>query len=209
MDIDDIYRVYEERKATIHDRLESFRALRDASDERLFEELCFCTLTANTSAAMGIESIELIRDILLEGSREELTERLKGTYRFYNRRPEYIVHNRRYLMEEHGFELRSLLDSFEDTGAARAYLVEFIKGVGWKEASHFLRNVGFLDVAILDKHVLRCLASLDVTDAERPTTGAVYMEKEEALHDFAASLDIPFAALDLVLWSSQTGEVLK
>jgi N-glycosylase/DNA lyase len=87
--------------------------------------------------------------------------------------------------------------------------VEYIKGVGWKEASHFLRNVGFLDVAILDKHVLRCLASLGVTDAERPTTGAVYMEKEEALHDFAASLDIPFAALDLVLWSSQTGEVLK
>ncbi|MCH8331666.1 MAG: hypothetical protein IH946_09885, partial [Bacteroidetes bacterium] len=32
-------------------------------DERIFEELCFCILTANTSAEMGMKAIDKIRDL--------------------------------------------------------------------------------------------------------------------------------------------------
>ena len=39
----------------------------------------------------------------------------------------------------------------------RAWLVREVKGLGWKEASHFLRNIGFRDLAILDRHILRNL----------------------------------------------------
>src|SRR3989344_8394131 len=42
-------------------------------DERIFEELCFCILTANTSAEMGMKAIDAIRDILLDGTMVEMS----------------------------------------------------------------------------------------------------------------------------------------
>ena len=85
-----------------------------------------------------------------------------------------------------------------------------IKGLGYKEASHFLRNIGLKGHAILDKHVLRCLADLKVIeDPKPPTTRARYIATEEKLRTVARDLKIDFDELDLVLWSMKTGEVLK
>lgn len=55
--------------------------------------------------------------------------------------------------------------------------------MSYKEASHFLRNVGFgEDVAILDRHILRNLERLAVID-EIPKTLSpkLYLEIEDRL----------------------------
>jgi N-glycosylase/DNA lyase len=85
-----------------------------------------------------------------------------------------------------------------------------IKGLGYKESSHYLRNVGYRGYAILDKHILRCLAELGVVETpDPPTTRSRYLAAEEKLREFARRARIDFDELDLVLWSMKTGEILK
>ena len=108
--------------------------------------------------------------------------------------------------------LRKRLRSFSDPFERRDWLAQEkqVKGLGYKEASHFLRNIGVKGHAILDKHVMRCLAEIGVIDtAKPPSTRRKYLEIEQQLIGFAREIRIDFDELDLVLWSMKTGEVLK
>jgi N-glycosylase/DNA lyase len=183
-----------------------------ASDELLFEEMVYCIFTAGASARMGLSSVEAVRHLLLDGAHEELAQALKGKHRYPVSRPHYIVETRQYLRTDCGMRLRERLEGFSDPLARRDWLARTrgIKGLGYKEASHYLRNVGFRGYAILDKHILRSLAELGVIDTPQPpTTRARYLETEERMRQFARSAQIDFDELDLILWSMKTGEVLK
>ena len=211
--VENLYATRNAKKHEIRARLAEFRAVWDgASDERLWEELVYCVFTAGASARMGLRSIEAVRHLLLTGDKAELTKALQGVHRFPSARPGYIVVTREYLREDCGMRLRERLQRFSDRLARRDWLAgeRRIKGLGYKEASHFLRNIGFKGYAILDKHVLRCLAELGVIDSPKPpTTRTRYIETEERLRRFAHEGRIDFDELDLVLWSMKTGEILK
>ncbi|HZH31591.1 MAG TPA: N-glycosylase/DNA lyase [Pyrinomonadaceae bacterium] len=211
--IERIRETHAARGDEIRRRLAEFQEVRrQASDERLWEELVFCIFTAGASARMGLRSVEAVRALLAGGAHEELACALGGVHRYPNSRSGYIVVTRDYLREDCDMRLRERLESFTDPLARRDWLARErrIKGLGYKEASHYLRNVGFRGYAILDKHILRSLAELDVIESPTPpTTRARYLVIEEALQRFAASLRIDFDELDLVLWSMKTGEILK
>jgi N-glycosylase/DNA lyase len=110
-------------------------------------------------------------------------------------------------------QLRARLESFgDDRDARRDFLAANpgVKGIGYKEASHYLRNVGYRGYAILDKHILRTLAEFGVIDApDPPATRRKYLAIEEQMKRFAADIKIDFDELDLLLWSNKTGEILK
>lgn len=183
-----------------------------ASDERLWEELVYCIFTAGASARMGLNSIEAVRHLLMTGSLEEMIDALRGKHRYPAARPSYVVETREFLFEDCGMRLRERLTGFSDPIERRDWLARTkgIKGLGYKESSHFLRNVGLRGYAILDKHILRCLAELGVISSpEPPTTRTRYLETEEILRRFARDARIDFDELDLVLWSMKTGEILK
>ncbi|PIV55041.1 DNA lyase [Candidatus Desantisbacteria bacterium CG_4_10_14_0_8_um_filter_48_22] len=93
----------------------------------------------------------------------------------------------------------------------RAWLVGNVKGMGYKEASHFLRNIGFgKDIAILDRHILKNLKALGViSDIPDTLTEKIYLEIEGKMRDFAERTDIPLESLDLLFWSMQTGHIFK
>jgi N-glycosylase/DNA lyase len=108
--------------------------------------------------------------------------------------------------------LRERLESFADPVERRDWLARErrIKGLGYKESSHYLRNIGFSGYAILDKHILRSLSELGIIESPQPpTTRARYLATEERMKKFSRDLLIDFDELDLVLWSMKTGEVLK
>ncbi len=135
-----------------------------------------------------------------------------GAHRFPVERPGYVVVTRNYLRAHCDMALREKLTSFSEPLDRRDWLAreKQIKGLGYKESSHFLRNIGLLGHAILDKHVMNCLFELEVVDsAKPPATRARYLETEEKLRLFARDVRIDFDELDLVLWSMKTGEVLK
>jgi N-glycosylase/DNA lyase len=203
------------RRPEIRARLAEFREVwQRGSDERLWEELVYCIFTAGASARMGLRAVEAARPLLLAGSREEITEVLieARAHRYPVARPGYIVVTRDYLREDCGMRLRARLASFTDPLERRDWLARErrIKGLGYKEASHFLRNIGFSGYAILDKHILRSLAEVGVIESPQPpATRARYLATEERLKAFAREARIDFDELDLVLWSMKTGEILK
>jgi N-glycosylase/DNA lyase len=213
--VEDIRAVHKARRKEIRTRLNQFRELwRSGSDEQLWEELVYCIFTAGASARMGYRAVEAIRPFLLTGKRQQMTAALKraGAHRFPVERPGYIVITRQYLREHCNMALREKLQSFDDPLERRDWLAgeKRIKGLGYKESSHFLRNIGLLGHAILDKHVMNCLFDLQVVGSPKPPgTRTRYLETEKRLRSFASEIQIDFDELDLVLWSMKTGEVLK
>ena len=213
--VEDVRAAYKARRKEIRARLDQFQEIwREGSDEQLWEELVFCIFTAGASARMGFSAVEAIRPLLLDGKREDMTLAIKtaGAHRFPVERPCYIVVTRNYLRAHCDMALRKKLRSFADPLERRDWLAQEkrIKGLGYKESSHFLRNIGLLGHAILDKHVMSCLLDLKVVDtAKPPATRGRYLETEARLRSFAREIRIDFDELDLVLWSMKTGEVLK
>ena len=211
--VEKIKAAHRARRAEIRARLAEFAEVwRAASDERLWEELVFCIFTAGASARMGLRSVEAVRGLLARGTHEELAGALQSKHRYPRSRSGYIVVTREYLEGDCRMRLRERLEGFRDPLERRDWLARErgIKGLGYKEASHFLRNVGLRGYAILDKHILRCLAEIGVIESPQPpSTRARYLATEERLRGFARDLAIDFDELDLVLWSMKTGEVLK
>jgi N-glycosylase/DNA lyase len=189
------------------------RKVNKTDDERLFEELCFCIFTANTSAEMGMKAVDAIRDLLMDGAAEEMEKKLEGIYRFKSIRPAYIIHTREYLKKELDFKLKDKIESLKNniTGLRDFFASnKGIKGLGYKEASHFLRNVGIKGYAILDKHILNSLLEFRVIDEiKKPTTSKVYYETEQKMRLFSNDIGIPMDELDLLLWSRRNGRILK
>ena len=212
--IDALHESYEKKRNAIRERLGEFAALRDgADDHRIFEELVYCIFTAGASARMGLKSVERVRPHLLNGTHRKLTRALLGTHRYPRARSRYVVHTRAYLERECGLKLLQHLARFrDDREGRRDYLAanREIMGIGYKEASHFLRNIGFNGYAILDKHILRTLFDLGVIDSPKPpSTKKKYLAAEQRMREFAAQIRIDVDELDLLLWSNKTGEILK
>ena len=203
------------RRKEIRKRLGEFDEIwRKGFDARLWEELAYCIFTAGASARMGLNSVDAVQPLLLDGDSDAMTAALQkaGAHRFPVARPRYIVTTRNYFHVDCGMKLRKRLRSFKDPFERRDWLAQEkqVKGLGYKEASHVLRNIGVKGHAILDKHVMRCLAEIGVIDAAKPpSTRRKYLEVEQQLVRFARDVRIDFDELDLVLWSMKTGEVLK
>jgi len=183
-------------------------------DERIFEELCFCIFTANTSAEMGLKAVDAVRDLLKDGTVDEMTKNLEGVYRFNVLRPQYIIHTRDYLKNEFNFKLKEKIESLKsDSEVLRNFFAinPGIKGLSYKESSHFLRNIGFNGYAILDKHIINSLIEFNVIekDIKLPLTIKTYPEIEKKMKLFSNELGIPMDELDLLLWSRKNGRILK
>jgi N-glycosylase/DNA lyase len=159
---------------------------------------------------MGIKVQDALGDKFTRLTQKELSRELKKLgYRFYNKRAEYIFEARKH---SPGFRHR-IIKLVEEGGTrhAREWLVQNVKGIGYKEASHFLRNVGYKDVAILDRHILRVLHANGLIPS-MPKSGldrSTYLKYENLMRIMSFKVRLNLAALDLYLWYLQTGKVLK
>ena len=213
--VDKIRATHCARRQEIRARLSEFdQIFQSGSDTQLWEEMVYCIFTAGASAASGFAAVNAVRPLLTNGTRAALTRALKKppAYRFHNVRAEHIVATRSYLRKEASMRLREKLTQFRDPIERRDWLARNreIKGLGYKEASHFLRNVGFKGYAILDKHIVRCLSEIGVIDSPKPPTSrSRYLETEARMRHFSTEVGIDFDELDLALWSMKTGRILK
>ncbi|HSE97745.1 MAG TPA: N-glycosylase/DNA lyase [Blastocatellia bacterium] len=213
MEVGELRQVYEGKRQEIRDRLAEFEKIgRTASDERLFEELTFCIYTAGASARMGLRCVESVRPVLMTGSLQDIQHALQHKHRWPDGRGAYVYETREYLREYCGLRMRKLLSGFATADERRDFFAanRGVRGLGYKEASHFLRNIGYRGYAILDKHILARLAEFGVIESPKPpSTRKRYFEKEEKMKQFAETVGIDFDELDLLLWFTKTGEILK
>lgn len=189
-------------KGIVDSRLKSFSAER--SNQDLFKELCFCLMTANYNAEKAIEIQGKIDNGFLNLSLEELQLRLKELgYRYPNVRAQYIVEARK-----HKDVLKDILSSFKEN-ELRSWFVNNVKGLGLKEASHFLRNVGYFDYAIIDFHIVDLLVKEGLIVKPKVLNKKTYLEIEDVLFKIAKKEGLSLGALDLYLWYAETGKILK
>ncbi|MBU5557975.1 MAG: DNA lyase, partial [Candidatus Aenigmarchaeota archaeon] len=181
-------------------------------DEKIFSEMCYCIMTANGSAKAALKAQRLLEKTgaLTKGGKKEILKCLAGV-RFKNNKTRYILHDRENLTENGRIRLKRLLNG--DPIFVRAQIAkdqECFKGLNFKEASHFLRNIGKGDnLAILDRHILRNLKRYGVIDDIPKLTPKKYVEIEARMRMFAKKIGIPLADLDLLWWSEETGEIAK
>ncbi|MFA5147439.1 MAG: N-glycosylase/DNA lyase [Candidatus Omnitrophota bacterium] len=206
---------YNKRKAEIKRRLGEFRSLGGRPDRDIFGELCFCLFTANANAVLCDRAIRELKDtgLLLKGGAREVRPKIRGKVRFHNKKALFLVGARRLFSSGPGgrLDIKSRIEPgrVQDT---REWLVENVKGLGYKEASHFLRNIGLGDdIAILDRHILKNLKRYGVIQRIPSSLGSrkTYLEIEEKMRRFAGDIRIPMPELDLLFWSIQTGFVFK
>ncbi len=190
-------------KERIESRLREFEEAGNKPTEDLFQELCFCLLTANFNAEKSIMIQERIGRGFLTLPEERLAGRLRELgHRYPNARARYIVEARKHVPA-----LKGILSM--DEIRAREWLVKNVKGLGYKEASHFLRNVGFRDLAIVDFHIVDILTKHGMCGGRKPMTCMRYLNLEESLRKLGKELGMDMAELDLYLWYCETGKVLK
>ncbi len=188
----------------ISQRMKEFEDYGAEKEDKVFSELCFCLLTANFQAE---KCIQIQRDMgrgfeILP--QEELAKKLREVgHRFWPQRAERIVKARDCKTE--------LCDSvFKKSGKEmREWLVKNVKGLGMKESSHFLRNVGYKDVAIIDFHIVALLVDERLIERPKTLTEKRYLEIEKVLEKLGKEVDLNLAELDLYLWYLETGKVLK
>ncbi len=189
-------------------RLKEFSKFRDGNIDSIFKELCFCIMTANCSAEKCIEVHQCIGDDFLNLNALELSERFKELgYRFPNLRAKYIVEARK--LKSDLYEKIKLKETEDTRKEVRDWLVKNVYGLGYKEASHFLRNIGFLNYAIIDFHIIDVLTNYGLIQEPKTLSKKKYFEIEVVLNEIATKIGLNLAELDLYMWYNETGKVLK
>lgn len=212
MNIEELESLYESKKGIIKERLDEFKKTGKSSDDRILAELCFCICTPQSKATTAW--FNAVHPLMRSGKlysccERELADYLRKTgVRFHRTKARNIVLARKFFERE---GIGKVIGRYKNALVLRDFLVENVRGLGLKEASHFLRNIGLgEDVAILDRHVLKSLAELGVIDdVPESMTRKRYLEIEEGMRKFSKKVKIPMDELDLLLWFGGTGEVFK
>ena len=188
----------------VNQRLSEFESFKTKSEDDWFSELCFCILTANAKQKTGaIIQSQINSEGFRTLSQETLANLIKlNKHRFHNNKAKYIVKARDFV------NIKSIIKDMTENDA-RKWIVENIKGIGMKEASHFLRNTGGQNLAILDRHILSLLTEYKIIVCPKTLNSQTYEEIELKFKELASTLRMSLAKLDLFLCYMKTGEVLK
>ena len=209
--LDEVIHIYLKVKPEIILRLGEFRKIWETgSNKDIFRELVFCLLTPQSKAKYCWNAVEDLNGMLWKSNKRDIVQKLKKV-RFKNNKAKYILKARKLFTKDGKIQIKSIISRFSKNTEAREYLVHNVKGMGYKEASHFLRNIGFGEnLAILDRHILKNLRLLRVIDKiPSSLSKKTYLEIEQQMIKFTKNIKIPMEHLDLVLWYKETGEIFK
>ena len=167
----------------------------EKEEKAILMELIFCINSPQTKYVKNIKGEELSKlvDVLDRLSAKDLAKLYKGRIRFHNNKARYCIEAYQKFPQ-----ILIVLDWDQSSKRKREWLVKHIKGLSYKEASHFLRNIkrDNDELAILDIHILKYL---NYPKSYVPSQKE-YLKLERAFIEKAETLGIPAGALDLKLW---------
>ncbi len=210
--MNNLLEIYHLIKEKVDIQLKSFDYLKEnGSEEEIFIELVFCLLTPQSKARMAEQTIAKLKEksLLFYGDKICLANEL-NLVRFKNHKAEYICEAQQKYIIDGKPQIKSILLKLPSVNEKRFWLFNNIKGLGLKEASHFLRNIGYYkEVAILDRHILKNLVLYKKIN-EIPTLSLKnYLYIEDIMKKWSFELNIPLEYLDYVLWYKETKDVFK
>ncbi len=208
-----IVETYSKIKTDIIRKLSEFKQIWNKKDDTIiFKELLFCLLTPQSKAENAWKIIENLekKNLLFEAKENILVDELRMV-RFRNNKAKYVRKAQKLLVKDGKPKIVDALEKLENPFEAREWLVKNVKGLGYKEASHFLRNIGLgEELTILDRHILKALLRFGVIKSLPKTlTRKRYIEIEKNMRGFSNKIDIPLSHLDFVFWQIQTERIFK
>jgi len=203
---------------------------RSMQENELWYELVRCILSSNVPYELAVSAWTHLRDSeLIDPARitsstfsrcyETISSDLKKSiylpkkkdgsyrkYRFPNVRARDIVDAALFLYSQN-LGLRGLLEQFSSETDARDFLRKNVSGVGMKEASHFLRDIGYADsLAIVDSHIISFLREMGVAQIQQVTlTPKRYEELEQSLRKISSDRGLNLAVFDMAIWRCMKG----
>ena len=123
-------------------------------------------------------------------------------YRFPNTKANYIARTLRSIYSN-GKSLKGYLQSNVSSFEARRLIIKLATGIGPKQASLYLRNIGFTDdLAILDTHVLKFMHLCEMINCYKKSISSIktYEIIESELRKYAQQYDWRLGSLDLAIW---------
>lgn len=202
----DLINEHKARKGLIKQRLNDFKQL---DKSKWIDEFLFCILTPQSNAQSCWKAVlELKEKGINKMSEKQIASVLKSKTRFHNNKARYVI-----LALKDWDKIADKINEFgdRDIKELRNWIAENVYGMGYKEAGHFLRNIGKSDnkVAILDRHILRNLKGYGVIKEDKLNGKQGYFDVEKSFIGFSEKVGIPIDELDLLFWSRENGEVFK
>ncbi|MDR2772855.1 MAG: N-glycosylase/DNA lyase [Elusimicrobiota bacterium] len=185
---------------------------KNSNEKQIFAELAFCLFTPQSKAvSCWAVVLELARQKMLFSSSAETISATIKNVRFHRNKAAYLIKARELFSDSGKIKIKSRLSAFSDIYELRAWLIKNVKGIGYKEAGHFLRNIGLgKDLAILDRHILKNLVFFGAIDQIPKNLSPKEYEKiEKKMLGFAAAAKIPMSHMDMILWCKESGGIFK
>lgn len=204
--LDELLQKFSLRQNEIKKRLEDFKKIPPSC---YFYELAYCVLTPQSSAANAMKAqfaLESHNFLTLDIDPMPLLHQPDYYIRFHKTKSRWLVE-----MKKNFPEILTVVSDGNSPFATREWLVSNVKGLSYKEATHFLRNIGLNGtLAILDRHIMKNLKYFGVIRTIPATlTKKRYLAIEKKFQRFAEAIGISVNELDLLFWSNETGEILK
>ena len=166
------------------------------TEEEIFYNLCFCICAPQTkfhSNRTVNEELHKI-DFYSKNISEDKLQKIVKPVRYYRNKSKWLLE----MKSKFDFKIMSIVDSLEymEEIDVRDKLVKEVKGLGWKTASHFLRNLGCQELAIIDTHILKFLGK----EREGFFGRKKYLEYELMFNNIARINRLSVAELDALIW---------
>ncbi|MDR2426729.1 MAG: N-glycosylase/DNA lyase [Endomicrobium sp.] len=182
------------------------------SEEEIFAELVFCLFTPQSKAVSCWAAVNTLAEenMIFEADCKQIVEKISKV-RFRNNKAKYLVEARNFFTVNGKMAIKEKLASFNNIYELREWIIKNIDGIGYKEAGHFLRNIGIgKELAILDRHILKNLKILGAIDKIPKTlTKKTYLEIEKKMQNFCKKAGIPMPHMDMLLWCKESGGIFK
>ncbi|MFX0199587.1 MAG: hypothetical protein ACFFCW_25985 [Candidatus Hodarchaeota archaeon] len=197
----------------------------EMTENELWYELCICILSSNVPYELAKSAfLHLLQKGFLQldwivnedSSQKIMTEelskplylpkKLDGScrkYRFPNMRSKNITQAARLIASNNDL-IKKILTGSSSEGEVRDYLVANIPGIGLKQSSHFLRNIGYSDeLAIIDSHVITFLERIGMLEQRKAKhiTDSTYLDLENKLKKLSRKFELNLSIFDMAIWN--------
>ena len=169
--------------------------------EDIFYHLCFCLNAPQTTFAKNRNVLDVLIEVDFYNNHIETSdlEAMLRPVRFYRQKAQRLIR-----MKKQFPQILHMITAEYYASQKRRWIVDNIYGAGMKVASHFLRNMGETDLAIIDTHVLKFLKQkspnsvyayehleclfLDILPRLKPWDSSFYNQCAQSASDLVSSV---------------------
>lgn len=205
------------------------------TEEELWHRFCLCVLSSNVPYELAVSAFNRllklgvinINWIISRGDSQKIIATFLSQpkylplkrdgsfrkYRFPNMRAKNIV-NSAFFLTDNNMGFKFILNNNDSDSSVREILVNSFHGFGLKQATHFLRDIGYTkNLAIVDTHIISFLNIIFEYNPslEKKLTPNKYLKIEKLFQNVACELGLELAIFDMAVWHymRQEGKLVK